>query len=304
MGPPAETGGEEAETHSEHEGADGGGKAGNGEEREESQKSYRTILEQEITAGLNELERPAPGLAMSALSAGLDLGFSVLLMGVMLRLAGGVLPEPVVAILVANMYAVGFLFVIFGRSELFTEHTTLAFLPILDGRATLLQLARLWGIVYAANLAGIAVFSAALAWFAPRMGIVDTATFHHIALRMTEQPWWLMLPSAVLAGWLMGLLSWLVTAGRDTISQVFFAWLVTASIGFAGLHHCILGSGEVLTALFAGHPVGWGAFGRFLLFSTLGNAVGGTFFVGLIKWGHASGRGGGEGGRPAGPWRS
>jgi formate/nitrite transporter FocA (FNT family) len=291
--------------HSEHEEADdAGGEAGDGEEREESQKSYRTILEQEITAGLHELERPGPSLAMSALSAGLDLGFSVLLMGVMLRLAGGVLPEPVVAILVANMYAVGFLFVIFGRSELFTEHTTLAFLPILDGRASLRQLARLWGIVYAANLAGIAVFSAVLAWFAPRMGIVDTATFHHIALRMTEQSWWLMLPSAVLAGWMMGLLSWLVTAGRDTISQVFFAWLITASIGFAGLHHCILGSGEVLTALFAGLPVGWDAFGRFLLVSTVGNAVGGTVFVGLIKWGHASGRGGGEGSRPSGPWRS
>ena len=96
-----------SKTHSEHEGADDGGESGNGEEREESQKSSRTILEQEITAGLHELERPAPGLAMSALSAGLDLGFSVLLMGVMLRLAGGVLAEPVVAILAVLGLACG-----------------------------------------------------------------------------------------------------------------------------------------------------------------------------------------------------
>jgi formate-nitrite transporter family protein len=265
-----------------------------GEEQEESQKSYRTILEQEITAGLHELERPAGSLAMSALSAGLDIGFSVLLMAAMLHLTDGVLPGPVVDVLVANMYSVGFIFVIFGRSELFTEHTTLAFLPILDGRASVAQLARLWGIVYAANLAGIALFSAVLAWFAPRMGIADAAAFDHIALRMTAPPWWLALPSAILAGWLMGLLSWLVTAGRDTVSQIFFVWLVTAAIGFAGLHHCILGSGEVLTALFAGDAVDWGDYGRFLLVATAGNALGGTFFVGLIKYGHASPRTGGR----------
>jgi formate/nitrite transporter FocA (FNT family) len=41
----------------------------------------------------------------------------------------------------------GFLFVILGRSELFTEHTTLAVLPVLDGRASLRQLGRLWGLI-------------------------------------------------------------------------------------------------------------------------------------------------------------
>lgn len=289
------THGDGPEAHSERIDEDGGGEPeAQGEEGEESQKSYRTILEQEITAGLQELERPAGSLAMSALSAGLDIGFSVLLMAAMLHLTRGVFAEPVVEILVANMYSVGFIFVIFGRSELFTEHTTLAFLPILDGRASVAQLARLWGIVYAANLAGITLFSVVLAWFAPRMGIADAAAFDHIALRMTEPPWWLALPSAILAGWLMGLLSWLVTAGRDTVSQVFFVWLVTVAIGFAGLHHSILGSGEVLTALFAGDAVGWGDYGRFLLVATAGNALGGTFFVGLIKYGHASAPSGGR----------
>jgi len=47
-------------------------------------KSYRTILHQEITAGLVELRRPAKGLFLSSLSAGLDLGFSLLLMATML----------------------------------------------------------------------------------------------------------------------------------------------------------------------------------------------------------------------------
>ena len=68
-------------------------------------------------------------------------------------------PTPVVRLLVANMYAVGFIFVVLGRSELFTEQTTLAVLPVLGGRATVRELLRLWGVVYVANLIGAAAFA-------------------------------------------------------------------------------------------------------------------------------------------------
>lgn len=85
------------------------------------QKSYRTILYQEIIAGLAELKRPTGGLLLSSLSAGLDIGFSLLLMAVMLSAVAGRLSDPVTDILVANMYSVGFILVILGRSELFTE---------------------------------------------------------------------------------------------------------------------------------------------------------------------------------------
>ena len=53
-------------------------------------------------------------------------------MAVMRTLTEGALAEPVVELLVANMYAVGFIFVVLGRSELFTEQTTLAVLPVLN----------------------------------------------------------------------------------------------------------------------------------------------------------------------------
>jgi len=95
-------------------------------------KAARQILRQEIEEGLDALERPAAGLFASGLSAGLDVGFSLFLMAVMLTQADGILPKPIVAMLVANMYSVGFIFVVLGRSELFTEQTTLAVLPVLS----------------------------------------------------------------------------------------------------------------------------------------------------------------------------
>lgn len=253
---------------------------------EESSKSYQEILKQEIEGGLKELRRPAGGLMTSGLSAGLDLGFSVLLMAVMLSLVEGELPAPVQEILIANMYAVGFVFVIIGRSELFTEHTTLAVLPVLDGQASMALLGRLWGLVYGSNLVGAAAFAAMVAVVGPALGIAEAGAFVEIGRGLVEHEWWIMTASAILAGWLMGLLSWLVAAARETLSQIFIVWVIASAIGFAHLHHSIAGTIEVLAAVFSGPEIGFGDFGRFLFWTTLGNALGGVFFVALIKYGH------------------
>lgn len=265
-----------------------------GEEHPEprSQKSYSAILMDELAQGLVELRRPAGGLLVSGFSAGLDIGFSVLLMAVVATAAGPQLPSAVVDILMANLYATGFLFVVLGRSELFTEHTTLAVFPVLGGKATTRSLVRLWGLVYLANLVGATVFAALLVVVGPRLGIVQAGVFGAIAEHMIGFDGRTILLSGLLAGWLMGLMSWLVAASRDTISQVFFVWLVAAAIGLGGLHHCIVGSVEVLSGLFAGQGVSMADYGHFLLWSTLGNAAGGVLFVALLKYGHAS--------RPAG----
>jgi formate/nitrite transporter FocA (FNT family) len=255
------------------------------EKAEEPQKSYETILEQEIAAGLTEIERPAPALLLSGLSAGLDVSLSLLLMAVMKTLTADQ-PRVVAEILVAMMYAAGFLFVVLGRSELFTEHTTLAVLPVLDGRASLAQLGRLWALIYLANQVGAALFAAFLSFLGPRLGVIDTRVFGEIASGLVEHPGWVILLSGVLAGWLMGLLSWLVAASRDTISQIFIVALVTTAIGLAHLHHAVVGTAEVLAGVFSGQGATLPDFGKFLLWATLGNILGGVLFVALIKFGH------------------
>jgi formate-nitrite transporter family protein len=253
-------------------------------------KSYREILEQQIKEEIEQLHRPTNGLLISGLSAGLDVGFSLLLMAVMYSLVQGVLAEPLVDILVAMMYSVGFIFVILGRSELFTEHTTLAILPVLNQRASLQLLGRLWSLIYVSNIIGGAIFAAIVVWIGPALDIIDPAAFGAIARPLVEHAWWVILISAILAGWLMGLLSWLVTASRDTISQLVLVALVTTVIGLAHLHHSIVGTVEVLAGLFAGQGISLADFGHFLLWTTLGNAIGGVVFVALIKYGHATRR--------------
>lgn len=249
-----------------------------------SLKSYRTILEQEIHFAEEELRRPTVGLLASGLIAGIGVGTSVLLMAIVLTLAGGDLAGPGMAVLMASAYAVGFIIVILGRTDLFTEYTTIAALPSLTGRSGIRPVARVWGLVYVSNIVGAVAFAALLAALGPRLGIVDGRALDAIARRLVRHDAAIMLASATLAGWLMGLLSWLVTASRDTIGQIIFVWLIAATIGIGHLHHCVVGTVEVLAGAFADRTVDAAVAGEFLLWTTLGNAVGGVLFAVLIRF--------------------
>lgn len=252
------------------------------------QKRYTDILSEQIEHGLGEIRRPTAGLLGSGFSAGLDIGLGVLVMAVMVTLTSGELPVPIVEMLVASSYSLGFIFVILGRSELFTEHTTLAAFPVLAGRATLGALGRLWGLVYVANLVGAAFTAVLVVLVGTQSGVAEAAAFGELARPLVETRWWVMLLSALLAGWLMGLLSWLVAAAEDSISRIVIVWLVTGSIGLAHLHHCIIGTVEVVGGMLATGDISLGEFGRFLLYSSLGNAAGGAVFVAAVKYRHST----------------
>jgi formate-nitrite transporter family protein len=253
----------------------------------EPKKSPGQILHHEILEGLHSLDRSNTGLFISGLSAGLDIGFSLFFMALMWTQAEGHLPPPVVHILIAIMYSLGFLFVVLGRSELFTEQTTLAVLPVLSGRASVWGVLRLWVIVYVANILGGACFAGLASYIGPAMGIIDPKAFGAIARKVTEHPGVVIFLSAILAGWMMGLLSWLVAASRETISIIVLVGLITTGIGFGNFHHVVLGTVEVLAGVFGGQGVTFAQYFHFLAWATLGNIIGGTLFVALIKFSHA-----------------
>jgi formate-nitrite transporter family protein len=255
-------------------------------EEMEPKKESQQILRHELKEALDALERPANRLFFSGLAAGMEVGFSLFLMAVMLTLTTGRLPEPVVQILMANMYAFGFVLVILGRSEFFTEQTSLAVIPLLNGDTTVKSLLRLWSIILGSNLVGAAIFAGLTVLTGPSLGVIDPDALGTIARGVTEHPAGVIVLSGIMAGWLMGLLSWLVAAGRDTISQVVLVWMVTTAIGLGHFHHAIAGSVEVLAGVFAGQAT-LAAYGHFLLWAVVGNIIGGPIFVAMIKYGHA-----------------
>lgn len=249
--------------------------------------NYRNILEREMESALKEISRPPKGVFLSGLSAGLNLSFGALFMAMVLSFSGGFGSELTKQVTLASVSAIPFLFVVIGQTELFTAHSTMAILPLLDGRASVREVGRLWGVVYAANLLGCAVFVGLIAAIGKPMGIAEPSSFGALANALLGFSWWVIFLSAVIAGWLMGLATWLAAASRDTIGRLVFVLLTTAMIGFGPFHHSILGTTEVLSGMvLAG--VTMGQFGWFLLWTTLGNIVGGGVFVGLLNYGHVA----------------
>lgn len=256
------------------------------------QKTTRSVLDSLIDSAVHEMNRERSGLLLSGLSAGLDIGFGPLLMAVILTLAEGGFGELTTELLLASVYSIGFMFVILGRSELFTEHTTLAVIPVFDRQASIRQLARLWGLVYAANIVGGFLFTLLVILLMPGLGVVSPEAFETIALKLVSHDLHWLFIGGIFAGWLMGLLAWLVTAAQETISRLVLVLIVTGTIGLLHLPHSIAGNVEVLFGLFVSPAVSLFDYLAFLVLATIGNAFGGGVFVALLKYGHVI-RGGG-----------
>jgi len=244
------------------------------------------VLDSVIQSGLHEMKRERSGLLLSGFSAGLDIGFGPLLMAVLLTLSEGTFGDLSTEIFLASAYSIGFMFVILGRSELFTEHTTLAVIPVLDRQASIGQLGRLWGLVYLGNLVGGAVFTLLAVLLMPGLGVVSPEAFGTIANKLVSHDLSWLFVAGIFAGWLMGLMAWLITAAQETISRIFIIWIVAATIGILHLPHSIAGNVEVLFGLFTSSAVSLSDYLAFQVLATTGNAVGGAIFVAVLKYGH------------------
>lgn len=251
-------------------------------------KKVDDILDQQISTAIHEYRRSNFRLLISAFSAGLEVGFSVFLIGALYSLFHGNLSSATLHVILAFAYPIGFIFVVIGRSELFTEHTTMAILPVLNGDSTIKSLLVLWGIILTGNLTGGFLFSILLVHFTTAMDVIKPEAFTYIAEHLIHFPWHIILVSAIFAGWLMGLLSWLVASVSGSTSRIIIVILVTATIGIGGLHHSIVGSIEVFSGMLVSPNITFSNYLSFELFSILGNAIGGVFFVGIVKYGQRS----------------
>lgn len=247
-------------------------------------KEPRQIIEEQMEESLVEYRKSKGSLFLSSVVAGLDLGFSLLVMGVLYTMFYETTSEEIMQLIMAAAYPLGFIFVVLGRSTLFTEHTTLAVLPVLSGRETIRNMAMVWAIIYLGNLVGGYLMGGMLSWIGPQLGIISVHALEEIALHLIKFNGLLVVGSGILAGWLMGLLSWLVTSSQDTISRILIVVLITAAIGLGGLHHCIVGSTELFAGLLVSDKIGISDYFMTQGWATLGNIIGGAFFVSVLKF--------------------
>jgi len=251
---------------------------------DQSRRHPDDILRVAIASGLEQLQRPGWSLALSSMAAGLILGFTVMAVAVVQATFGSAGPAWLERLVTASVYPLGFVICLMGGAELFTEHTATAVYPVLDRRARVLSLLRLWVVVIGANLAGGMISAGLLTAAEPVVGARagSLAIGQHLAAFDTAS----LLASALLAGWLMALGAWLILATPPTISQMLSIYIVTFLIGLGGLHHSIAGAVELFAAVFMGSDLAWTMVGRIIGLALLGNLLGGGLFVAALNYAH------------------
>jgi formate-nitrite transporter family protein len=238
--------------------------------------------------GRKRLSRPRLELVATAFIAGADVVLGIIALGVASAL---VTPRygPGLGHLAGSLaFGICFVFIVVGRSELFTEN----FLVPIAGleprrRGSWFKLAELWAISPVLNIAGGVV----LILIATTQGVLPDGTGQAIATAAQHQDANDALAafmSAVIAGAVITLMTWLVEGGAETIgSRIVLAWMIGSFLALAELNHVIVVTLEMIMGQRYGAGVGWGDTATNFGIAFVGNMVGGVLLVTASRFSQA-----------------
>jgi formate/nitrite transporter FocA (FNT family) len=240
------------------------------------------IYEQVSRNARRELARSNSALAVSGIVGGLTMGLTGLSVSAVTAQLGQTAGAQFIAFL---LYPMGFMAVILGRGQLFTENTLYPVALILAERRHLLSTARLWIIVFASNVAGALLFAVLCARTkALQPEILGAMTRLGVAAA-TPSPkhiFW----SAVVGGWIIALVAWLVSGSHSITGSVALIWSLTFIVGLGRFARCIAASGEILAAVLC-HKLAVLAYAKWLSLAAAGNITGGVVLVTLLEYGQS-----------------
>jgi len=230
--------------------------------------------------GDEEMSRPGMSLWWSGVAAGLSISFSLLAESVLrLRVPEGAW-QP---LLVSLGFPVGFLMVVLGRQQLFTENTITMVLPVMAEPTSrnFRRLARVWSIVLAANLFGT-LLAALFCTFTPAVSDDVRASMLDLSRHALDRGWVEMVFRGITAGFLMATMVWLMP-GADT-AQFHVVFVITYLIGIADAVHIVTGSVQAFMLIAGGEGRAGPLFFGFGLPVLAGNVIGGTALFAVISY--------------------
>jgi formate/nitrite transporter FocA (FNT family) len=245
-------------------------------ERPTAHQIYAQVTEN----GRQELERPARALAISGLAGGIVMGLTALSTSISAAQLGH---SGIAQFIGFLFYPIGFIAVIIGRAQLFTENTLYPVALVLAERRHVLTTLRLWVIVLVSNCTGAFIF----ALLAVRTGALKdeyVASMAHIGLEAANQPLHHIFWSAVIGGWIIAMVAWLVSGSHSVSGAVMLIWLLCFVVGLGHFAHSIATSGEVLASVLDHQLPAMGYF-RWLWPAVAGNVCGGVLLVTLLEYG-------------------
>ncbi|WP_439880125.1 formate/nitrite transporter family protein [Pontibacter sp. MBLB2868] len=241
--------------------------------------SARNIHDVVFKEAESELERATEALFWSGLAAGLSMGFSLISEGML----EAYLPDTEWSLLVSSFgYSIGFLIVILGKQQLFTENTLTPILPLLHRKdaETFWNVLRMWGIVLFANLLGALVVALVIAnttAFDPHVLL----EFEKIGHKAMEPGFGTILLRGIFAGWLIALMVWLLPYAET--ARVWVIIIITYVVGIGHFSHIIAGAVETFTLAAMQQVSWWEVIFSYCVPALIGNILGGVILVAAIN---------------------
>ena len=235
------------------------------------------IFERVLASAAEEVTADRQTLFFSGTTA----GFAIVLTFVGHAVGAAMFPDD--PFLSAVLYPVGFLYIILGRYQLYTENTLPPVALVLARRASLPLLTRVWWVVLVGNVVGAAVGAYLLA-----VGDVLSPAAVEAGLAFTEtgiaHGWWTVFARAVFAGWLVAGVVWLDHAAQDTIARFLQIYVIFYMIAAAELYHVITAAGDAFFYLFVTGADPLAVFAAYWLPILLGNTIGGVLLFTLVNY--------------------
>jgi formate/nitrite transporter FocA (FNT family) len=244
--------------------------------------SAEEIYKQVARNAESELKRTSLSLAISGVTGGMFMGLSALGVGLVVALLGA---SPHSFVISRMFYPLGFIVVILGRSQLFTENTLYPVALVLAEKKQLWNTMRLWAIVLPSNVVGALIFAALISLTPALPGPILHAVAG-LGVTAAQMPPGTVFWSGVMAGWIIATTAWLVSGSHSITGSVMLIWALTFVVGLGGFAHCIATSGEILTAVLT-RQIGWVAYPHWLWVAVAGNVCGGVFMVTLLEYGQS-----------------
>ena len=248
---------------------------------EKKAESARVVHEAIRLQGQDELDRPILSLLLSAFAAGVGISVSVLAETFLkLRLP----PTPAFELVSSLGYPVGFVIVILGNLQLFTEQTVTAVLPVATHPTprNFGRLARLWALVLAGNMLGTLLAAVLMAWQVI-LSAEQLAAATDLSARLLEHDFTRTLLLAMPAGFLVGSIAWIRPSANS--GEFWIVTIITYVIAIGSFSHVVAGAVEAWLLWLTGHAsLGW-AVGGFILPALIGNIIGGTGLFALLAHG-------------------
>jgi formate/nitrite transporter len=198
------------------------------------------------------------------------------------------------------VFSVGLMLVVIAGAELFTGNN-LIFLSVLDRQVGIRRLFRSWGIVYFANLAGSLLLVLLVYWsdlWKTDGGLVGAKALS-IANGKVNLTFLAAFARGILCNWLVCLAVWMAVSARAVMGKIFAIFFPIMAFVASGFEHSVAnmffipmglalkGQEAIVSAAGLADKLSHLTIGGMvmnLIPVTLGNIIGGTFFVATLYW--------------------